>query len=68
MVTQAAKEFISALLVKSMEKRMSAEDCLRHKWLSSTEVEKNTWKKINTSNLRKFLARRRWQRCGQAIR
>jgi hypothetical protein len=23
---------------------------------------------IKTDNLRKFLARRRWQRCGQAIR
>eukprot|EP00095_Tigriopus_kingsejongensis_P007737 maker-scaffold200_size264178-snap-gene-1.18 protein:Tk07737 transcript:maker-scaffold200_size264178-snap-gene-1.18-mRNA-1 annotation:"myosin light chain kinase" len=66
-ITDEAKDFISAVLIKSPRNRMSAEKCLEHPWLT-TKGKEEMKKKINTAKLRKFLARRRWQRCGQAIR
>ena len=39
--------------------------CLEHPWLLEQDIGYSV---IKTDNLRKFLARRRWQRCGQAIR
>ncbi|XP_059080354.1 myosin light chain kinase, smooth muscle-like isoform X1 [Tigriopus californicus] len=66
-ITQEAKDFIALLLIKTPGKRMSAEKCLEHPWLTTSE-KLEMKKKINTAKLRKFLARRRWQRCGQAIR
>ena len=39
--------------------------CLSHPWL---EIEGDAGQGvIKTDNLRTYLARRRWQRCGQAI-
>jgi hypothetical protein len=38
---------------------------LEHPWLLEQDIGHSV---IKTENLRKFLARRRWQRCGQAIR
>ncbi|XP_023328348.1 myosin light chain kinase, smooth muscle isoform X2 [Eurytemora carolleeae] len=39
--------------------------CLDDPWLLEKDIGSNV---LKTDNLRKFLARRRWQRCGQAIR
>ena len=65
-ISMDAKDFIGALLVKQPETRLSAKQCLEHAWLVHS-VDGNC-AKINKANLRRFLARRRWQRCGQAIR
>jgi len=65
-ISENGKHFISSLLVKSKEKRLSANHCLAHPWLLHNIDTSETL--INTENLRKYIARRRWLRCGQAIR
>lgn len=69
-ISSSAKEFISSLLQKSPAKRLTASECLSHPWLSADgdDDDKEHEARINKANLRRFLARRRWQRCGQAIR
>ena len=67
MISPAAKDFISLLLVRDPRKRPSASSCLSHPWLREGGEGRNVTIH-NKTNLRKFLARRRWQRCGQAIR
>ena len=71
MVTPEAKAFITSLLLKSGPARLSAKDCLKHDWLCKSDKDLedlSNVKMTNKANLKKFLARRRWQRCGQAIR
>lgn len=72
-ISDEGKSFIGDLLVRAPSVRPSAQKCLDHKWLKlcrgQSVYDKNgTLKKLDTTNLRKFLARRRWQKCGQAIR
>jgi len=59
-ISADAKDFISSLLVKRPEQRMTAEACLQHKWLAQT---KRTMKsvKLPTDRLKKFIIRRKWQ-------
>merc|ERR1719430_89348 len=64
-ISEEAKEFISCLLEEKPAQRMTAGQCLNHNWLLDNDLGETV---IKTENLRKFLARRRWQRCGQAIR
>eukprot|EP00093_Oithona_nana_P011563 11563.XXX_17929_13097_1 [CDS] Oithona nana genome sequencing. len=46
-VSDIAKDFIDSLLVKTKEKRLSAEACLKHSWLNSVLPEKDL---SNTKN------------------
>jgi len=64
-ISENAQDFISQLLKKSPRTRLTADQCLEHSWLMELDITKNI---IRTENLKAFLARRRWQRCGQAIR
>jgi len=64
-ISKNAQDFISQLLKLSPRVRLTAEQCLDHPWLMEKDIGQNV---IKTDNLRAFLARRRWQRCGQAIR
>jgi len=64
-ISENAKDFINCLLKDKPKLRMTAEQCLEHSWLLEKDIGQTV---IKTENLRKFLARRRWQRCGQAIR
>jgi len=64
-ISENAQDFISQLLKKSPRTRLTADQCLEHSWLMEFDITKNV---IRTDNLKAFLARRRWQRCGQAIR
>ena len=65
MISENAQDFISQLLRLSPRNRLTAEQCLDHPWLLEQDIGQSV---IKTANLRTFLARRRWQRCGQAIR
>ncbi len=56
--------FLESLQVKKFRLCVYAQ-CLEHPWLLEQDIGHSV---IKTDNLRKFLARRRWQRCGQAIR
>ncbi|XP_017783475.1 PREDICTED: myosin light chain kinase, smooth muscle-like [Nicrophorus vespilloides] len=65
-VSQHARDFIGALLLKRKEDRMSAESSLKHEWLDP-ESHTNTVV-ISTDKLKKFIIRRKWQKTGNAIR
>lgn len=59
-VSEEAKNFIGALLVRKKEDRPSARECLESKWLSDiNENFSNT--RICTTKLKKFIIRRKWQ-------
>ena len=64
-ISVQAKSFISHLLINKMEERLTAEECLHHPWLSMET--KRIMKTLKKDNLKKFLARRRWQRGAQAV-
>ena len=82
-VTATAKDLIIRLLRKSPSERLSASQCLKHEWLSETLMRKKT-NKIKVSgqthiisppiyylqieNLKKFLAKRKIQNVGKALR
>ncbi len=75
MISHLAKDFISGMLVKDVKKRLTAEQALAHPWMTNPfphKIEGNTKEEKvlvnNKANLRRFLARRRWQKCGHAIR
>ena len=68
-ITEEAKNFIESLLLKQKQKRLSAKECLNHQWLAKTKLNhRNEPHRINTVNHKKFVVRRRWQKCQQAIR
>lgn len=66
-ISDEAKDFISKLLVKFQNKRLTASQCLMHPWLLCGEKSNNA-KEINTEKLKSFLMRRRWQKAAHAIR
>ena len=70
-ISEEAKNFIESLLLKQKRKRLSAKECLDHHWLAKTKHNQRnvpTFTRINTVNHKKFVVRRRWQKCQQAIR
>ena len=44
----------------SHRKRMTSKEALDHRWLAEDAARLKT-KKINTKNLKRFMARRKWQ-------
>jgi len=58
------KQFIQDLLVLDASKRLSVDQALNHKWLQSQGKEK----KLGVGNLKKFIARRRWQKTTNTIK
>ena len=68
-ISDDAKSFIESLLLREKQKRMSAKECLKHSWLSKSNlVDDHKFKVLSTEKHKQFLARQRWQKCGQAIR
>jgi len=59
-ISDLAKGFITALLVKKKENRLLASDCLQHPWLTQCERSMNH-RVIPTDKLKKFIIRRKWQ-------
>ncbi|XP_022161453.1 uncharacterized protein LOC111027387 isoform X2 [Myzus persicae] len=66
-VSQDAKDFISALLIKRKELRLTARECLKHKWLAQQDMDMSCVI-LSTDKLKKFIIRRKWQKTGNAIR
>jgi len=48
-VSEEAKDLISKLLVKSISKRLTATECLRHSWLQIKPLPKETPKTVQTT-------------------
>ncbi|XP_052821881.1 myosin light chain kinase, smooth muscle isoform X3 [Octopus bimaculoides] len=67
-ISDAAKDFISKLLVKKKENRMTIHKCLQHEWLALDHVDNQCMKRLSTDKLKNFIARRKWQKNGTAIR
>ncbi|XP_050422462.1 titin homolog isoform X2 [Adelges cooleyi] len=66
-ISQDAKDFISSLLIKRKEKRLTAKECLKHKWLAQQDMDMRCVI-LSTDKLKKFIIRRKWQKTGNAIR
>ncbi|KOX71851.1 Myosin light chain kinase, smooth muscle, partial [Melipona quadrifasciata] len=66
-ISNDAKDFISGLLVKRKESRMSARQCLEHPWMAQ-HAEAMSRIALPTEKLKKFIVRRKWQKTGNAIR
>ncbi|XP_073975614.1 myosin light chain kinase, smooth muscle-like isoform X3 [Rhodnius prolixus] len=62
-ISNEAKGFISELLVKRKEKRLTAAECLSHRWLCQEDTEMSQVK-LCTDKLKKFIIRRKWQKRG----
>lgn len=67
-ISKEARDFIEKCLHKNMRKRLTVSQCIEHKWLAHSE--RNSSKKLRQSlrNLKQFMARRKWQKMGTAIR
>ncbi|XP_065655673.1 calcium/calmodulin-dependent protein kinase type IV isoform X5 [Hydra vulgaris] len=63
-ISDDAKLFIDECLTLDPRKRLTIDDALSHKWIKNEGSEK----KLNTANLKKFIARRRWQRTMNTIK
>ncbi|XP_058807501.1 titin homolog [Phymastichus coffea] len=66
-ISPDAKDFISNLLQKKKELRMSAKQCLSHSWLAQ-HTENMSQVALPTDKLKKFIVRRKWQKTGNALR
>lgn len=59
-----AKNFICSLLVKDARKRLTAEQTLKHPWMSpqsSQQEEERRYAQTNMDNFKSYQARRRWK-------
>ncbi|XP_011315208.1 uncharacterized protein [Fopius arisanus] len=66
-ISKEAIDFISSLLIKRKELRLSAKDCLEHPWLAQCAENMNRVV-LPTDKLKNFIVRRKWQKTGNAIR
>ncbi|XP_068706499.1 uncharacterized protein [Montipora foliosa] len=64
-ISDQAKDFISALLVRNPRKRNSVKQSLQHSWMKGSASANAV--KIDTKKLRQFLAKRRWQKSVNAL-
>eukprot|EP00112_Aurelia_sp_Birch-Aquarium-sp1_P007116 Seg1777.3 transcript_id=Seg1777.3/GoldUCD/mRNA.D3Y31 product="Myosin light chain kinase smooth muscle" protein_id=Seg1777.3/GoldUCD/D3Y31 len=62
-ISDGAKQFIEQLLVMDVTKRNTVDECLEHEWCKRAKE-----KKLKTDKLKKFIARRRWQRTTNALK
>ncbi|XP_048455168.1 myosin light chain kinase, smooth muscle [Rhincodon typus] len=66
-ISDDAKDFIDHLLKKDMKHRMNCDQCLEHKWLKK-DVNNMAVKKLSKERMKKYMARRKWQKTGHAVR
>ncbi|GCC29195.1 hypothetical protein chiPu_0007632 [Chiloscyllium punctatum] len=66
-ISDDAKDFINHLLKKDMKHRMNCDQCLEHKWLKK-DVNNMAVKKLSKERMKKYMARRKWQKTGHAVR
>lgn len=59
-ISKAALDCIERLLETDGQRRLTATECLEHNWLTGSYLD--TLKQLETTWMRKYLAKRRWQR------
>lgn len=67
-ISSVAKDFMCQLIVKNPRKRMSAEQCLEHEWLSVVPKRGASSLPLPTDKLKKFVVRRKWLKSGNALK
>ncbi|XP_048202738.1 myosin light chain kinase, smooth muscle isoform X2 [Perognathus longimembris pacificus] len=66
-ISDDAKDFISSLLKKDMKDRLNCTQCLQHPWLMK-DTKNMEAKKLSKDRMKKYMARRKWQKTGNAVR
>ncbi|XP_058051190.1 myosin light chain kinase, smooth muscle isoform X2 [Ahaetulla prasina] len=66
-ISDDAKDFISNLLKKDMRDRLNCTQCLQHPWLQK-DTKHMEAKKLSKDRMKKYMARRKWQKTGNAVR
>ncbi|XP_062972742.1 myosin light chain kinase, smooth muscle isoform X2 [Elgaria multicarinata webbii] len=66
-ISDDAKDFISNLLKKDMKDRLDCTQCLQHPWLQK-DTKTMEAKKLSKDRMKKYMARRKWQKTGNAVR
>ncbi|XP_059955416.1 myosin light chain kinase, smooth muscle isoform X3 [Mesoplodon densirostris] len=66
-ISDDAKDFISSLLKKDMKNRLDCTQCLQHTWLMK-DTRNMEAKKLSKDRMKKYMARRKWQKTGNAVR
>ncbi|XP_034642446.1 myosin light chain kinase, smooth muscle [Trachemys scripta elegans] len=66
-ISDDAKDFISNLLKKDMKSRLDCTQCLQHPWLQK-DTKNMEAKKLSKDRMKKYMARRKWQKTGHAVR
>ncbi|XP_023372047.1 myosin light chain kinase, smooth muscle isoform X1 [Otolemur garnettii] len=66
-ISDDAKDFISSLLKKDMKSRLDCTQCLQHPWLMK-DTKNMEAKKLSKDRMKKYMARRKWQKTGNAVR
>ncbi|KAM6461571.1 myosin light chain kinase, smooth muscle isoform 3-T3 [Liasis olivaceus] len=66
-ISDDAKNFISNLLKKDMKDRLDCTQCLQHPWLKK-DTKHMEAKKLSKDRMKKYMARRKWQKTGNAVR
>ncbi|MEQ2298780.1 hypothetical protein AMECASPLE_008888 [Ameca splendens] len=67
-ISDEAKDFIRSLLKKDRRSRLSCTEALAHSWMASfTLLNRRPTKSLNKEKMRRFLARRKWKKTGQAV-
>ncbi|KAM6222738.1 myosin light chain kinase, smooth muscle isoform 2-T2 [Rhynchocyon petersi] len=66
-ISDDAKDFISNLLKKDMKNRLNCIQCLQHPWLMK-DTKNMEAKKLSKDRMKKYMARRKWQKTGNAVR
>ena len=59
-VSGEARDLVEALLVGNPEERLTAEECLAHPWLSGDVIYIDVINELETTWMRRCLARRRY--------
>jgi len=66
--SQTAKNLIDSLLKKLPSTRLTVNECLNHQWIVNRKlVHQQTLEELETSFMKKWLARRRWYRAFNAF-
>ncbi|MED6238539.1 hypothetical protein ATANTOWER_024181 [Ataeniobius toweri] len=67
-ISDEAKDFIRSLLKKDRRSRLSCTEALAHSWMASfTPLIRRPTKSLKKEKMRRFLARRKWKKTGQAV-